>query len=218
MITLREGEPALGPWRVTPLASFVELVREQFGAPAARAPVLAIDGRSSSGKSTLARRLQEVIPGATTVHTDDVAWWHSCFDWAELLAEGVLEPLRRGHSVAYRPPAWDERDRPGAIEVAVTASLLIVEGVGAGRHELADLIDGIVWVQADLDVSLRRDAARLASGEIDEAAYARWMQEEIPFVGDQRAWERAFAIVAGTPDLPFDHATEIVLGNPGAVG
>lgn len=56
---MREGEPGLGPWRVTPLASFVELVREQVGASAARAPVLAIDGRSSSGKSTLARRLEQ---------------------------------------------------------------------------------------------------------------------------------------------------------------
>jgi hypothetical protein len=58
MTTLGEGEPALGPWRVTPLASFVELVREQIGAPVAGTPVLAIDGRSSSGKSSLARRLQ----------------------------------------------------------------------------------------------------------------------------------------------------------------
>jgi hypothetical protein len=93
MTTLGEGEPALGSWRVTPLASFVELVREQIGAPVARTPVLAIDGRSSSGKSSLARRLQEAIPGATTVHTDDVAWWHSCFDWAELLTERVLDDL-----------------------------------------------------------------------------------------------------------------------------
>jgi uridine kinase len=170
MTKLAAGEPALGPWRVTSLAGFVELVREQVGAPVERAPVLAIDGRSASGKSSLARRLQEAIPGATTVHTDDVAWWNSCFDWAELLAEGVLAPLRRGRSVAYRPPAWDERDRPGAIEVPVTASLLIVEGVGAGRRELADLIDGIVWVQADLDVTHRRDAARITSGETDEAA------------------------------------------------
>jgi hypothetical protein len=88
------------------------------------------------------------------------------------------------------------------------------EVVGAGRCELADLTDRIVWVQADLDVTQRRDAVRVASGEIDEAAYVRWMQEELPFVADQRAWERAFAVVAGTPELPFDARTEIVLGSP----
>jgi hypothetical protein len=40
------------------------------------------------------------------------------------------------------------------------------------------------------------------------------MQEEEPFVADQRAWERAFAVVAGTPELPFDSTTEVVLGTP----
>lgn len=144
MTVLEEGEPALGPWRVARRASLVDLVRKQIGTPEGRAPVLAIDGRSSSGKSSLARRLQQAIPGATTVHTDDVAWWYSCFDWAELLASGILEPLRNGRSVAYRPPAWDERDRPGAIEIPTTAELVIVEGVGAGRRELIDLLDGVM--------------------------------------------------------------------------
>lgn len=57
-----------------------------------------------------------------------------------------------------------------------------------------------------------RDAARVAAGEIAEDAYADWMREELPLVADQRAWERAFAVVAGTPPIPFDAATEVVLG------
>jgi hypothetical protein len=163
-----EGEPPLGPWRVVRLASLVDLVRTQVGTPAGRAPVLAIDGRSSSGKTSLARRLEQALPSATTIHTDDVAWWHLCFDWADWLAGGVLEPLRSGRSVAYRPPAWDERDRPGAIEVPAIAELVIVEGVGAGRRELTDLLDGVVWVQASPEVTRRRDVARIAAGETDD--------------------------------------------------
>lgn len=214
MITLGQGEPELGPWRVERLASFAEVVRATVGTPVGRAPLLGIDGRSSSGKSSLARRLQEAIPGAAIVHTDDVAWWHSCFDWVDLLAEGVLAPLRRGESVAYRPPEWDRRDRSGAIEVSGAASVVVIEGVGAGRRELAEQLDGIVWVQADLETTRRRDAVRIAAGEISEAAYAHWMAEEMPFVADQRTWERAFAVVAGTPELAHDAATEIVLGVP----
>ena len=211
---LGQGEPPLGPWRVERLANVVDLVRKHVGTPDGRAPVLAVDGRSSSGKTSLARRIQQAIPGATTIHTDDVAWWHSCFDWADLLAGGVLEPLRGGRSVAYRPPAWDERGRPGAIEVPAIAELVIVEGVGAGRRELTDLLDGVVWVQANPEVTRRRDVARIAAGEIDEESYVRWMQEEEPFVADQRPWERAFAVVAGTSELPFDATTEVVLGTP----
>ena len=39
----------------------------------------AVDGRSSSGKSTLAARLQDAIAASAVVHTDDIAWWHSRF-------------------------------------------------------------------------------------------------------------------------------------------
>jgi hypothetical protein len=83
------------------------------------------------------------------VHTDDIAWWHSFFGWAELLACGVLEPIRRGQAVAFRPPAWDERGRLGAIELPADASLVIVEGVGASRREIVHLLDASVWVQSD---------------------------------------------------------------------
>ncbi len=215
-MALGEGEPAVARWRVVRLTELAGLVLDAAGASTGRPPIVALDGRSSSGKTTLARRLEGAIPGAVTVHTDDIAWWHSCFGWAELLAYGVLEPLWRGQAVAFRPPAWEERDRPGAIEVAPDASLVIVEGVGAGRRETADLLDAVVWVQSDVSVIQQRNAARVAAGETDADGVARWMQEEFPFVADQRPWERAFVVVAGTPQLSHDPATEVVLGpSPG---
>lgn len=213
VVGVMDEEPAFGPWRVVRLARFVDLVHETVGAPSGRAPVLAIDGLSASGKTTLARRLQQAIPGAATVHTDDVAWCQSCFDWVALLTEGVLDPLRLGRSVAYRPPAWEQRDRPGAITVPEAARLVMVEGVGAGRRELADHVDGIVWVHADRDATRRRDAARIAVGEGSADTYAAWMREEVPFLAEQRPWERAFAVVAGSPRLRCDAGT-VVLGNP----
>ena len=118
---------------------------------------MAVDGRGASGKSTLANRLCAAVPACTVVSTDDVAWYHSFFGWAELIATGVLEPARRGESVSYRPPAWQERGRAGAIEVPAGRQLLLVEGVGAGRRELTDLLDAVVWVQSDFAEAERRD-------------------------------------------------------------
>jgi hypothetical protein len=195
------------------------------GAPDAVCPVLGqrrwrvdgssadrrIDGRSSSGKTTLAHHLEQAVPGAVTVHTDDIAWWHSFFGWADLLASGVLEPKRRGQAVAFRPPAWDERGRPGAVELPADASLVIVEGVGASRREIAHLLDAAVWVQSDLNAIERRNAARVAAGQTNPSVVARWMHEEFPFVADQRPWERALVCVAGAPELPHDPSTEVVL-------
>jgi hypothetical protein len=68
------------------------------------------------------------------VHTDDIAWWHSRFSWADLLIGGIPAPARAGQPVSYRP-RWDERQRPGAIQVPADCPLLITEGVGAPRRK-----------------------------------------------------------------------------------
>ena len=96
---LPDGEPDCGPWRTVAVADLYPAL--------GRPRVLAVDGRSGSGKSTLVARLVATVPGAAVVHTDDVAWYHDFFDWADLLADGVLAPWRAGQDVAYRPPAWE---------------------------------------------------------------------------------------------------------------
>jgi hypothetical protein len=73
-----------------------------------------------------------------------------------------------------------------------------VEGVGAGRRELAAYFDGIIWVQADLDQTLARDQKRVTAGEITLDAYKGWMRQERPFQAEQKTWTRARVIVCGS--------------------
>lgn len=189
MMRLLDGEPPAGPWRVIRAAD-VRLPR-----------VVALDGRSAAGKTTVAARLAATVPGAAVVHTDDVAWHHAFFDWADLLAEGVLEPVRAGRSVRFRPPAWDERDRPGAITVPAGCPLVLVEGVGAGRRALTPLLDAVLWVQSDHVLARARGIER-DGGPEHEAFWDEWDAEERPFLAADRPWERAVLTVAGTPVLP----------------
>ena len=197
------------------MTELAELVLDAGARESASRPrLVAVDGRSGSGKSTLAGQLRAAVPGAAVVHTDDVAWHHSFFDWAELLAQGVLEPLRRGESVSFRPPAWRERGRPGAIEVAAGCPLVLLEGVGAGRRELAGLLDAAVWVQADVARAEERGIARDGGDQAAIDFWHEWQAEELPFLADQRPWERAVAVVSGTPELPHDPHTEVVVAPP----
>ncbi|WP_432948708.1 uridine kinase family protein [Kribbella sp. CA-253562] len=201
------GEPVVEQWKTVSLGEFADAVMS------ARPRVVAVDGRSGSGKSTLAGRLSAAVPGAVVVHGDDVAWHAPMFGWSELLAHGVLEPVRRGEAVAYRPPAWEERGRPGAIEVPADTSVVVVEGVGAGRRELAGLIDVLVWVQSDFDEAEKRGIDRdIASGVNGDAQasidfWHEWLAAEIPFLERDRPWERADVVVAGTSPDPQDAAT-----------
>ena len=225
-LQLAPEEPEAGPWRVELLGTVVNAVTRQGPdrSSSGRPAVLAIDGRSNSGKTTLADRIRDMIPGSVVIHTDDIAWAHSRFGWADLLTGGILIPVRRGQGVRYRPPRWDEHGREGSIEVPAGCPLLIIEGDGAGRKEAADLIDTVIWVQADEREAGRRSAARaanrpaadLANRAPDGAPFdeAGWMAEEIPFNAAQRTWERADIIVCGTPEIPYDPGTEIVIAPP----
>jgi hypothetical protein len=227
-LQLAPEEPEAGPWRVELLSTFVNAVirrgpdRSSSGRPA----VLAIDGRSNNGKTTLADRIGEMVPGSVVIHTDDIAWEHSRFGWADLLTDGILAPAHRGQAVSYRPPRWDEHGREGTIDVPGGCPLLIIEGDGAGRREAAHLIDALIWVQADEREAARRAAARaasppaadLANMALDGAPFDEdgWMAEERPFNAAQRTWERADVIVCGTPEVPYNPGTEIVIAPPSA--
>ena len=226
-LQLAPEEPEAGPWRVELLSTLVNAVTRRRSAlsGSGRPAVLAIDGRSNNGKSTVAARIGEMVPGSVVIHTDDIAWEHSRFGWADLLIDGILVPLHQGQAVSYRPPKWDEHGRDGSLEVPAGCPLLIIEGDGAGRREVAHLIDILIWVQADERVAARRAADRaahppaadLANQAFDGPAFDEegWMAEEIPFNADQRTWERADIVLCGTPEIPFDPRTQVVIAPPG---
>ncbi|HTD76779.1 MAG TPA: hypothetical protein VK898_04010 [Chloroflexota bacterium] len=211
---LADVEPAAGPWRVAPLSELVSVLLGEAWPVGRRPRIVAVDGRSGSGKTTVADRLRIAVPGAEVVHTDDIAWWHSRFGWHDLMIDGVLEALHRGQSVHYQPPAWASRGRAGQIDVSAQASVVIIEGVGAARRELTHLLDATVWVQSDFAEAKRRAILRDGGDARASERWQAWMTEEIPFLAADRPWERATIIVAGTPDVPHDPTREVVIAAP----
>lgn len=210
---LHPEEPPAGPWRVERIAAVIARLADPADLSAVRGPlIVAVDGRSASGKTTLALRVAASLPATAIVHTDDIAWFHSAFGWVDL-AVPVLEAARAGESVSFRPPAWDARDREGAIVVPRGARLLILEGVGSSREELSHLLDGRVWVQSDRAIADQRDRDRVAAGQVARSTVDAWMAEEMPFLAARRPWEHADLVVAGTPQLPYDPGAEVVVAN-----
>jgi chloramphenicol 3-O-phosphotransferase len=190
------------------LRTYEDLAAEILAVPPRRGAtrIVAVDGGSAAGKSSFARRLAAALH-APVVHTDDVAWWESFFDWWSLLVEGVLDPLAAGHDVRYRPPAWDRRERPGAIEVPA-APAVVVEGVGASRRELADRLDHAIWIDADRQIAKDRGLAR--EGE-DPAFWLEWEVAEEAHLDADRPWERADLLVSHDPPGPSDPERELVV-------
>ena len=148
--------PILNIMSAARVQTFNSLVTQilQLPAPA----IVAIDGRSASGKSTFASRLTRALE-CQCVHTDDIAWNHSFFDWWPLLIHHVLEPFRAGQAVLWTPDAWREHERSGAI-IVQPAPILLVEGVSSTRRELSNWIDYTVWMETDVQLAETRGLER----------------------------------------------------------
>ena len=181
---LSPGEPPAGPWRVTPISDLVRLILDANQNSHDRPRILAVDGLAGSGKSTLATCFIGPCQ-PPVVHTDDVAWHHSFFDWSDLLVEGILKPLRKGKAMSYRPPGWHKHGRPGAIDVEAGLDLVVVEGVGASRTEVMPWIDRSLWVQSDLDEAERRGIARDGGTQDARNFWHEWAAQEFEFLQRQ---------------------------------
>ena len=199
-------------WSVVPVHELTDRVRRAVGT--ARPAVVAVDGHSSSGKSSLAPRLGAALPRAAVLHTDDLAWHHGVLSWDTLLLEHVLPDVRAGRPVRYRPPGWVARGREGAVELPGDLQLLLVEGVGASQPSLAGVLDLVLWVETDEPTRLARDQERVVgAGEMSLDDYASWMAEENAYVTASRPWEHATFLLNGSGLPPHDRGTEVVVAS-----
>lgn len=131
--------------------------------------LLALEGMSAAGKTTLAAELAQAY-GGNVYHMDDF-----CFpahqrpdDWRqapgghmdlERFRREVLEPLCRKEAVAYRPYSC-RKGEFGAERLIWPAPLEIVEGAYATHPRLAAAYDLSVFVQVDPEEQRRRILAR----------------------------------------------------------
>lgn len=142
-------------------------------------PVVAIDGRSGAGKSSLARRLVASWPRPGRVQLvalDDVyPGWDGLSEGVEYARQTILSPHARGLVGVWQRWDWEADARAEAY--AVDPSLpLVVEGSGLLTPEVARLADLSVWVDAPL--SSRKARALGRDGDTYRPHWDRWAAQE----------------------------------------
>ena len=139
--------------------------------------VVAVDGASGAGKTTLAFRLSIALRRAPVVHMDDLyPGWDGLEAGVRRLVEEVLEPLSRGEPGRYRRYDWTLEEPAEARVVPVTAPVLVVEGVGCGAPACAPYLSLLVWVDAPADVRWTRAMSR--DGDAYRPYWHRWAGQE----------------------------------------
>lgn len=131
--------------------------------------LVAIDGLPVSGKSTLARRLEDQL-GAVVVYLDDFvrpqAEWRGIakpafpfpyFRYDEFLA--TVSTLARGEAARYRLYDWATGRLDEWREVQPDG-LVVIEGVSALHPELAPLYTQRFWLESDAATTLEASLTR----------------------------------------------------------
>jgi len=150
--------------------------------------VVAVDGRSGSGKTVLGIAVAQTL-ACPVVHLDAIyPGWDGLAAGVALATRHVLEPLSRGEQAAY--PRWDwMRSRPGRTVDVDAGPHLVLEGCGALVPPAASFAAVQVWVDAPTEV--RKERALSRDGEAYAPHWDRWATQEDAVYATARPWETA---------------------------
>lgn len=182
----------------TALRNAVNLVLNQLdhGNPM---PLVLVDGRSASGKTTFATRLQaalfkegESLP--RLIHMDDLyEGWNGLEAGHNLLLRQILAPLQAGKTASWQEYDWELGSRNRWREFS-GGTPLIVEGCGSLSRLTAPMANLRLWFEADTDVRRERWISRVGHGH--DAWWPIWAAQELEFYAREKSAELADCVVS----------------------
>jgi uridine kinase len=188
----------------SPVAAVIALLARL---PVTRVTLVAIDGHSAAGKSSLARAIAEVRGDTTLVHMDDfyrpldskyrakldaAGGCSQYYDWQRLEAE-VLRPIRSGNRGTFRKYDWASNRLGERVDIA-SEGLIVVEGCYAARPELKAWYDATVLVLAQPATRRRRQQMR---NDASPEWLERWDEAERYYMEECRPETYVDLTVAG---------------------
>ena len=159
--------------------------------------MVAIDGRSGAGKSSLAATLARQLDAPVVSLEGLYGGWDGLERGIDLLVSEVLKPLAAGR--AARVPRYDwvagEWADPLLLE---PPEVLIAEGVGAGAGRAAAFESLLVWLEVPAPTRKKRALDR--DGETFAPHWDQWAAQEDQLLARERTPDRADIIIRPAPD------------------
>jgi adenylate kinase family enzyme len=163
----------------------------------ASTPIVLIDGRSNSGKSTFAKSLQENLfkQGESlprVIHMDDLyPGWEGLSLGVDYLNRFILEPVSKKETASWQQWDWLNNQRGAWVEFS-GGTPLIIEGCGAISERASSVAFLRLWLEAPEPLRQSRWLER--EGNLDR--FDMWAAQELDFYAREKSSSLADLVIA----------------------
>jgi len=158
--------------------------------------IVAIDGPSGAGKTTLADALSEALDAPVLTVDELCPGWDGLDEVPGLLA-ATLEPLAHGDVGSYQRYDWEAGRLAERVDFG-PIGLLLVDGVGSGSRACRPWLSLMIWLEAEAGYRKARALERDGDGFARE--WDRWAAHESTLFAREQTRTAADVLLTADPD------------------
>jgi uridine kinase len=159
-------------------------------------PIILIDGRAGSGKSTFAEKLQQQLfrdgeSAPRVIHMDNIfEGWDGLALGSDYMVRFILEPLARQETASWQDWSWVKNQRSSWREFS-GGTPLIVEGCGSLTERSKEHADISIWLEASEETRRERWVQR----ERHLEKFDFWAAQELDFYAREKSQSLADLVI-----------------------
>jgi uridine kinase len=159
-------------------------------------PIILIDGRAGSGKSTFAESLQQQLfrdgeSAPRVIHMDNIfEGWDGLALGSDYMVRFILQPLARRETASWQDWSWVKNQRSSWREFS-GGTPLIIEGCGSLTERSKEHADISIWLEASEEVRRERWIQR----ERHLEKFDFWAAQELDFYAREKSQSLADLVV-----------------------
>ena len=159
-------------------------------------PIILIDGRAGSGKSTFAESLQQQLfrdgeSAPRVIHMDNIfEGWDGLALGSDYMVRFILQPLARRETASWQDWSWVKNQRSSWREFS-GGTPLIVEGCGSLTERSKEHADISIWLAASEETRRERWIQR----ERHLEKFDFWAAQELDFYAREKSQSLADLVI-----------------------
>jgi uridine kinase len=159
-------------------------------------PIILIDGRAGSGKSTFAEKLQQKLfqdgeSAPRVIHMDNIfEGWEGLALGSDYMVRFILQPLARRETASWQDWSWVKNQRFSWREFS-GGTPLIVEGCGSLTERSKEHADLSIWLEASEETRRERWIQR----ERHLEKFDFWAAQELDFYAREKSQSLADLVI-----------------------